>query len=204
MAEETIALLPVVKLFTRENVQSARYSEQVDRLMQLSTRQQLIYAALDPAMQFLAAAGIVVLVWLAKDRLGSGVLSTGDFVGFMLYAALLARPMSSLAAIYGRTQMTRGALARLEAVLDEPLEPRKARALDIKQGEIEFRYITFSYPSGHRRSITSACTLSPARRLRSPELTARQNTLVNLLLRLHTPDLGNDLHRWGRYGGSEP
>ena len=99
-------------------------------------------------MQFVAAAGIVLLLWLASAELTGGRMSPAELVSFLLYAQLLTRPVAGLADVYGQTQTARGALARLLQALDEPPEPpaHVGATLPPVKGEIEFDGVTFAYP----------------------------------------------------------
>ncbi|MCB2016006.1 MAG: ATP-binding cassette domain-containing protein, partial [Hydrogenophaga sp.] len=145
VAEENLQMLPAIKTFTREPLESARYGEQVQRIFRLGNQERLIYAAMGPTVQFLAAAGMVVVLWL----LGSGQgRSPAEMVSFLLYAAYLTRPVGSLANVYGQTRQAKGALQRLREVLQEPVEPTAAdgTALPPARGEIEFRDVSFAYP----------------------------------------------------------
>ena len=123
IVEENLGMLPVIKTFTREMRESLRHARQTTKVMELSIAQSRIYAALEPAVQFIAATGVVLLLWLANGRSGAARLAPGELVSFLLYAALLTRPISTLASVYGQTQMARGALQRLQSVLTERPEP---------------------------------------------------------------------------------
>ncbi|MEP6964294.1 MAG: ABC transporter transmembrane domain-containing protein, partial [Polaromonas sp.] len=46
IAEENLTLLPAIKTFTREPLESARYRRQVARIVSLSNEERLVYAAL--------------------------------------------------------------------------------------------------------------------------------------------------------------
>ena len=59
IADENLGMLPAIKSFTRERHESARYRGQVDRTLRLTTRQLRLQSALGPALQCVAAAGIV-------------------------------------------------------------------------------------------------------------------------------------------------
>jgi ATP-binding cassette subfamily B protein len=120
IAEENLAMLPAIKIFTRELLESARYRSKIDLLLNLGNQERMIYSALGPAVQFLAAAGMVLVLWMLGGA--AQARSPAEMVSFLLYAALLTRPVSSLAEVYGQTRRTRGALERLGAVLTEPPE----------------------------------------------------------------------------------
>ncbi|MBK6928523.1 MAG: ABC transporter ATP-binding protein [Comamonadaceae bacterium] len=114
-------------------------------------------------MQFLAAAGMVLVLWMLGGA--SQARSPAEMVSFLLYAALLTRPVSSLADVYGQTRRTRGALERLGAVLTEPPESAAAGdSLPPVRGEIEFQGICLRTRTVRRRSVASACISGPERR----------------------------------------
>ena len=193
IAEENLAMLPAIKIFTRELLESARYRSKIDLLLNLGNQERMIYSALGPAVQFLAAAGMVLVLWMLGGA--AQARSPAEMVSFLLYAALLTRPVSSLADVYGQTRRTRGALERLGAVLTEPPESAAAGdSLPPVHGEIEFREICFAYPdrppalSGVSLHIRAGETVA----LTGPN-GAGKSTLAHLLMRLMAPTSGSIL-----------
>lgn len=193
IAQENLGMLPAIKTFTREPQESARYRAQVDRILHLSARQLRIHAGLGPLVQFIAAAGIVLVFALASEDVMGGLLSPAQLVSFLLYAQLLSRPVAGLADVYGRTQGVRGALHRLQQAMAEPREApgqMGIRMLTVK-GEIEFRAVSFGYEG--RPGVLDRVDLHiPAREsiaIVGPN-GAGKSTLTHLLMRLHDPDRG--------------
>jgi ATP-binding cassette subfamily B protein len=115
IAEENLSMLPAIKTFTREPLESARYRGKIESILHLSNQERLIYAALGPGVQFLAAAGMVLILWQLSGPMAGR--SPAEIVSFLLYATLLTRPVSALADVYGQTRQAHGALERLSAVL---------------------------------------------------------------------------------------
>jgi ATP-binding cassette subfamily B protein len=193
IAEENLGMLPAIKSFTRESQESARYRLQVEEILSLSKRQGAIYAALGPSVQFLAAAGIVLVLWLAGDRISGGSIGPGELVTFLLYTGLLTRPVSALADVYGQTQGARGALERLMRVLSERPEPLSQIGHELRdvRGEIEYRDICFAYPGrppaldGVNLHIRAGETVA----ITGPN-GAGKSTLAHLLVRIHEPGSG--------------
>ncbi len=112
LAEENLAVLPVIKAFTREPAELCRFQQQSTRLLALNLEQKRIFAALEPAIQFFAATAAVLVLWLATSRDAATSLAPNELVSFLLYAALLTRPVANLASVYGQTQGARGAFAQ--------------------------------------------------------------------------------------------
>lgn len=187
IADENLGMLPAIKAFTREGLESARYREQIGRVMRLTSRQLRIQAALGPALQFAAAAGIVALLWLGGTELAGGRMTPAELVSFLLYAMLLARPVAGLADVYGRTQTARGALARLVQALDEVPEPAAAAAtLPPIRGDIAFERVSFAYPGRAPALDDVSLRVAAGETLAivGPN-GAGKSTLAHLLMRLH-------------------
>lgn len=194
LAEENLAMLPAIKTFTREPLESARYRRQIDRILHLGNQERLIYAALGPSVGFLASAGLVLVLWLLGSA--SQPRTPAEMVSFLLYAALLTRPVGSLAGLYGETRRVHGALDRLGGVLQEPPESVSASSeiLPAVRGEVEFQSVGFAYPG--RPAALHAVSLH----IRAGETVALtgpngagKSTLTHLLMRLMAPDSGRVL-----------
>jgi len=193
IAEENLGMLPAIKTFTREREESARHREQIDRVRALTTQQLRIQAALGPGAQFLAAAAIVAVLWLASRAIGAGTLTAPELVSFLLFAQLLTRPVAGLADVYGQTQSARAAMARLLGALDEETEPRPdiGATLPPARGEIAFENVSFAYrgrpPALSQVDLHIAAGETVA--IVGPN-GAGKSTLAHLLMRLHEPSAG--------------
>ena len=206
MAEENLELVELIKTFTGEARESARHRTQVERVRTMATRVHGIEAALAPAMQLVAAAMAVAVLWIAGTRVGSGALSLADVVSLSLYAALLAAPISSLASLYGQVQSTSGVVLRLQQVLDEtPEEPGPAATGATRlEGRIEFRDISFAYPGRVPALNGLDLVIRPGETVAITGANgAGKSTLVHLLLRLIAPQSGDVLVD-GRHIGELP
>jgi subfamily B ATP-binding cassette protein MsbA len=196
IAQENLGMLPAIKTFTREQRESTRYREQIDRIFRLNVEQRGIYAALEPLAQLIAAVGIILVLAFASADLGEGKLLPSQLVSFLLYAALLTRPVAGLADVYGQTQMAQGAFSRLRQAMDEPAAPAAhvGMALPTVKGAIEFRGVGFAYAG--RPATLEQLDLRVAAgetiAIVGPN-GAGKSTLGHLLMRLHEPTAGQIL-----------
>lgn len=148
LAEENIGLLPLIKAFNREGRESQRFRRHSAGVLRLRSRQLRLQAALSPVIQLLASAGILLVLWVSSEQLRNGQLTAPELVSLLLYGLLFARPVSSMANLYGQVQQVRGAgerLLELFAIAPEP-DDRAGVALPPVRGDIDFRDVAFAYP----------------------------------------------------------
>ena len=190
--EENLSLLPLIKSFTREKIESRRFQKGNLRLLNLTTRYLRIQALLSPVVHFLAASSILLLLWVAGNQVESGQLTSADLVSLLLYGMMLTRPISGLADVYGQVQHTRGAAQRLIDVFTASVEPTDTKEkLPPVRGNVIFKDIHFSYPGrkqilcGLNQQIKAGETVAIV-----GENGAGKSTLIHLLMRFDEPQQG--------------
>jgi ATP-binding cassette subfamily B protein len=192
-ASEDLAMLPAVKAFTREAAAARRFADRARVARDLAIRESDIYAVLAPATSLVTGLGAVLLLALAGQGLRQGAMSPAEMVSFLLYAALLTRPVAQLADVYGRLQSARGTLDRLGRILDTPPEagPPAPRALRRARGEVVFEDVHFAYPEREAALRGVSLRLRPGEILAlTGQNGAGKSTLMALLLRLMDPRAG--------------
>ena len=193
IAERDLEILPAIKAFAREDYHRKGFADAADRSLGLAIKQARLNAAIGPSMALFAGLAALIVLVLGSDRLIIGQETPNELFAFLLYAALLTRPIGSLANIYGMYQMARGTLARLEEVL--ALEPEAGHdeglILDRSQGALSLSDVSFSYPG--RPPVFQALNLA----IQPGEIVALtghngagKSTLVKLLLRFYEPSSG--------------
>jgi ABC-type multidrug transport system fused ATPase/permease subunit len=195
-AEEGLSMLPAIKAFTRELKETERYAKSVERVQELRTTQMRLYGALEPLVQFISAAAIIVLLWIGGHQIKGGSMSPAELVTFLLYAALITRPISSLASLYGQAQIARGNMERLASILTERPEPIFAggKPLTDVRGEIVFEKVSFSYPGRPPALRDLDLKISAGETIAvTGENGAGKSTLAHMLMRLYEPDAGRIL-----------
>lgn len=193
--EEMLDLLPALKSFAAEPAESRRFAERVDALRGLSLREARIHAFLDPVMGLAVSVSALVLLFLSGRSLQTGALSPAEAITFLMYVALLVRPVSALAGVYGEVQTTRGALMRLQDVLSEPAEPAGAGAPFPRfVGDIRFEGVTFAYPGRLPALQDVSLHVRPGEIVALTGANgAGKSTAIGLLLRFIRPDAGRIL-----------
>jgi ABC-type multidrug transport system fused ATPase/permease subunit len=193
MAEQNLASLALIKAFTGESRASALYGAQGDKVRGLEVRQLRIESLLKPVVRWLAAASVLLLVWVGSRQVATGDIAPAELISMLLYGMLLAQPVSQLAGVYGQLQLARGSSQRLQAAMAEAPEPDDGQhVLEAVRGDIAFRSVGFGYPGGP--PVFSSLDLE----IHAGEtiaITGRngagKSTLAHLLMRFADPSSGS-------------
>ncbi len=193
LEEENVSLLPAIKAVARERLEAGRHRAQLANIVALTIKQQWRQTAIGPGMTWAASMGMLAILWVAGERVLGGELGKGALVSFLLYTALLTRPVSAMAGLYGQTQHARAAMERIDALYSTPPEnyADDAPPLVVSAGEIEFRGVEFSY--ANRSPILTGFNLRiPAKQTIAitGDNGVGKSTLVSLLLRFNVPSAG--------------
>jgi ATP-binding cassette subfamily B protein len=190
---ENLGLMPALKAFSREPLESRRFAERNRQLLAISRKQIWLTSLLGPAVSLMAGAGALFLLWIAIGHLRSGQLQPSELVTLLLYVMLLIRPLAGMAAVYGQVMHTRGAADRLLTFFGDHPEPLGHGTLELEnvEGRIEFRDVSFAYPGRppvleHLNLVIEAGEVIA---LTGPN-GAGKSTLVHLLMRFMEPNRG--------------
>ena len=193
MAESDIEMLPAIKAFAVEDEQRTRYDAAIEKARLLKLRQVRITAFIGPLVALIAAIAAIAILVIGSGEVQEGARSPSELFAFLLYAALLTRPVGSLADTYGSFQIAKGTLARLEAVFAMKPEPGYAltRRLGRAEGAIALEGVSFAYPG--RPAVLTDASLAIAAGdtiALTGDNGIGKSTLVNLILGFYQPGAG--------------
>jgi ABC-type multidrug transport system fused ATPase/permease subunit len=196
LVNENLGLMPVLKAFNREPLESERFDSRNQALLEVSRKQIWLSSLLAPTVGLLAGAGALLMLWVGIGHLESGRLQPSELVTLLLYVMLTTGPLSTLANVYGQVMRTRGAAERLLDFFRERPEPLGLATRPMKdiQGTIEFRDVGFAYPGRppllehFNLRIEAGETIA----LTGPN-GAGKSTLIHLLMRFMEPASGQIL-----------
>lgn len=190
----------LIKAFVRQDAERSRFQERCDNVRRTSLAIMRAWALYSPSMSFLAAAGIVLVLYVGGRMALAAELSTGKLVAFILLAGYLYEPISRLHGLNQLLQAGRAAARRVFEILDEAPESDIALAgppthvPERPAGHVEFRGVNFEYrpdlPVLHDINISIEAGHTVA--LVGPT-GAGKSTIAGLLLRFYPQQSGQIL-----------
>ncbi len=193
MAESDIEMLPAIKAFAVEGEHRSRYAEAIEKARLLKLKQARITAFIGPVVALVAAIAAIVILVIGSAQVQDGARSPSEMFAFLFYAALLTRPVGSLADTYGRFQIAKGTLARLEAVFAMRPEPGydRKRRIERARGAIAIDAVSFAYPGRPAVLTNVSLAIAPGETIvLTGDNGIGKSTVVNLILRFYQPDQG--------------
>jgi subfamily B ATP-binding cassette protein MsbA len=150
----------------------------------------------NPTVQMVTAAGGAFVLGLALSDTVAGRMSPGDLLGFFVALTSIAQPLRELVSVADPVQQGVAAAESLFELIDEPPEPTGgAYVAGRARGDVGFREVTFSYPTGERPAVHGVSLDVPSGS--SLAIVGRsgsgKSTLVSLLPRFYDVTSGSIL-----------
>jgi ATP-binding cassette, subfamily B, bacterial len=175
-----------IKAFHREPHEDHRFARRADDLRQGTLRVMLAWAYYHPAMNFAAALGTVLVLWIGGQQVFTGALSLGELIAFLLYLALFYEPIGRLHGLNQMLQAARAAGERVFDILDHPAEQVPSRRTESirapVRGEVVYENVGFRYNPERSALRNISFRANPGEMLALVGPTGSgKSTLVNLL-----------------------
>ncbi len=146
---EQITGVRVVRAFTREPTESARFAEANHRLTESSLRAARLMAAVFPAVTLLVNLSSVALLWIGADRIEDGSTQIGSLVAYLTYLLQILLAVTMAAFMVSMIPRAAVAAERIVEILDteSSVVPPTDPVQDFtRPGTVEFQEVGFRYP----------------------------------------------------------
>lgn len=160
LLHETITGNRIVKAFSMENWEIARFRAAARRLFHANLRSVAASAISSPLMDIFGAVAIAMLLLLGRDKIAHNIFKPGTFLAFIVAVFKLYDPVRKFAVFNNNFQQALGASSevfRFMDVDDEVREKPAATRLPAFSGSICFDDVCFSYQEngeGSREILT--------------------------------------------------
>ena len=151
LAGEILNAMPTVQAFTQEQQEIRRFTERTETSFVTAIKRTRVRAALTALIITAIMGSIIFVLWIGAHQVADGIMTGGQLASFVLYAALVAGGVGTMAEVWGDVMRAAGATERLldllhaESAIREPSKP--LAPAQPTQAEIRFERVTFSYPA---------------------------------------------------------
>ncbi len=195
LVQEALSGVRVIKTFAMEDREIERFARRNQQVLHYSLKGERRRARLRPTVEFIGAVSIALVLWFGGHQVASGQMSTGQLMSFLFLLHQIAQAANGVGSIQLTRKQVRAAAERIfREVLDvepELYDAPDAIELPSLKGRIEFREVSFRYPTGEQALRRVSFTIEPGEVVALVGHSgAGKSTLVDLLLRFHTPQEG--------------
>lgn len=150
-AQENLTGVRIVRAYRQEQPEIERFSRLNEEYLTRNMALVRLWGILHPLFALLAGAGAVVVLGVGGSLALRGVITTGAFVAFGMYLAMLTWPLIALGWVINLFQRGDASMGRLVEILTE-----RPRVLTLPPAEhlppvaagrsIQFRNVSFHFP----------------------------------------------------------
>ena len=196
--QENLAGLKVVKAFTSEPREKARFDESIESLRQQRTKVSRIFSFLFPFIFLIANLGQAAVLYFGGRQILEGTLTLGEWQKFSLYLIYVFLPMGQLGFIISLMAQAAASADRIFEILDAKNDvENKSDAVDLGEvaGRVEFDQVTFRYFAGSEPVLSDiSFTAEPGQTVALLGGTGSgKSTIINLIPRFYDVSAGRVL-----------
>jgi len=151
MAGEILNAMPTVQSNTQETREIDRFTQSAQLSFLAAMRRTKVRALLTAVIITAVMGTIIFVLWLGARQVSDGIMTGGELASFVLYAAMVAGSVSTIAQVWGDIMRAAGATERLLELLHAETAitdtPTPVPLASVSQADIQFTDVIFYYPS---------------------------------------------------------
>lgn len=163
-AQENLAGIRVVRAYGQEEAETRSFDESNREYVGQNIKMIQAWSMFFPALQMIIGFSILFVLWEGSRMVVQSRMSLGALIAFYTFVGQLVFPMIALGFVTNIFQRGAASMGRLNYILDVTPGIGDASAAKDSQagvrGEIEFRNLTFTYPTTRTGNGTQAAAIS--------------------------------------------
>lgn len=201
IVEENVSSIRVVKSYVLEEKEKEKFSKTSNEIYKDFTKAEKIMALNSPIMQFAIYSALILISWFGARIIVNShmtALTTGELTSLLTYSIQILSSLMMLTMILVMCTMSRASAQRIVEILDEEpdLKNKKNPIEEVKNGDIEFKNVGFSYVGKKNKEVLKNINL----KIKSGETVGiiggtgdGKSSLINLIPRLYDVSEGKVL-----------
>ncbi len=152
--QENLIAIRVVKAFVRSAFEKKKFGDAADDVTNAQRSAEKVVLWNGPLMQILMYGCVVSVIWFGGQQIIRGEMGVGALLTFITYITQILMALMMLSFLFVGIVLSRASISRILEVLNEEPDianPENA-ATEVKDGEIEFDHVGFSY-AGDRNNL---------------------------------------------------
>jgi ATP-binding cassette subfamily B protein len=193
--QENLAGIKVIKAFTREKEQQAKFEHAADETMNQQIAVSRLFTFMFPFVFLVANLGQAAILYVGGKQIIAGALSIGAWQEFSLYLMYLFFPVMMFGMIITQMGQAAASAERIFEILDAKSDivdrPDAIKLPDVK-GNVKFEDVTFRYFGGGDPVLNHVSfEAKPGETIALLGATGSgKTTIINLLPRFYDPSEG--------------
>ena len=188
----------LIKIFQKESYEKNRADKFLSDLKDKNKKIQTVYVRMSPIMETLTGIMIAVLIFYSGKLMSLGELDINNFFSFLAAMMLAYQPVRALSTLNMNLNQGISAASRIIPIIDHKnsiVEIDGAKDIKIKNSEIKFKNISFSYESNTEETLNSINLEFKGSKMTSlvGHSGAGKSTILNLIPRFFDAQSGDIL-----------
>jgi ATP-binding cassette, subfamily B, multidrug efflux pump len=187
--QEAISGMGVIQIFTKEKKMFKKFDHINHKHYEATKRSISAYAVFYPAVEMIEAIAIALIVWFGGNRVLMNAVTFGTLIMFIQYTQRFFRPIADLSEKYNILQSAMASSERIFNLLDNRQiipDPPVPVISNERLTSIEFRNVSFRYPSGEPVLKNISFRINPGEKIAIVGPTGSgKTTITSLLLRFY-------------------
>lgn len=147
VVQENVKGIRVVKSFVKEETEIEKFEKVSNSIYKDFTKAEILLALNNPLMQLTVYTCITLISWFGAKFIVGGTLTTGELTSLITYTMQILSSLMMVSMIFVMVTMAVESGRRIVEILEEipDLEIAERPIMKVKDGEIEFDNVSFSY-----------------------------------------------------------
>ena len=148
----------LIKIFQKEDFEKSKADKYLKQLKEKNQKIQTVFVRMSPIMETLTGIMIAVLIFYSGKLMAKGELNINNFFSFLAAMMLAYQPVRALSTLNMILKQGLSAASRILPIIDQENEIKdnqEAKPLRIKNSEITFKDVNFSYEIKESSTLNS-------------------------------------------------
>ena len=161
VVQENLIAIRTVKTYVKSDYENEKF-EKINQELRTHSEKAFRYSVLNmPLFQYMMYTTIVCILFFGSQMIFAGEMKVGQLTGFLSYVLQILNALMMISNVFLMLTRSLASYKRIVDVLDEvnnlhdPIDP----IIEMNQGEIEFKNVSFKYKESAQENVLSNINL---------------------------------------------